>query len=258
MTSLPIQLPDGFSPIIKKGDTVKAGDTIAQKIPLSETVIDVPSVTDIPQHQVEKYLRKNPGEEIKKGDILLERKSLIGRMRIYSQVQGKIVRFERDTGKLVISKDIKPVSDETVERFASPLEGTVSLCDNGKIVIDTDKAFVVGIKGSGGRVQGELIVVDGQTADHPITPSQLDVRVIDKIILCESIAREPLLKAIGMGAAGVIATEIADADFADIHGKNIDTPLIMIEKDDFKKLLKYTGKKIFIDGEAQSVVLLAL
>jgi len=45
-------------------------------------------------------------------------------------------------------------------------------------------------------------------------------------------------------------------DFVDLAEKAIITPIMTVSEDDFKKLIKANGKKIYLGGKDKSIVVL--
>lgn len=250
MTSLPIQLPQGFIPSITQDDQVIVGQTIASKKGSDEEIINIPQALSIKRSSVKKVLKKSPGEQVTAGDIIALKKSLFGTKSILlkSRVSGIVTRYERDSGNLVIKTSSSTQSE--VENLISPVDGKVILCNNREIVLDIDKNALIGSKATGGKGEGEVFRLE---ADDPY---HLDARTIGKIVLGGKFEREMLLKGIGIGVAGLIGTEIQDEDIAHISEKNFQTPIIEITEQDLGKLIEWAGKKVFLDAKNKSIIFL--
>src|SRR5438105_2270087 len=133
MTSLPVLLSKGFSPLVKSGDVVTVGQILAQNIYKDDVIINLPNDLAIPLAKVKKVLKKNPGDTLSEGEIIAVKKSFLGvhQDAIISRISGTILRYERDTGNLVIKTSYATLT----ENLLSPVDGTVALCDNEKIII---------------------------------------------------------------------------------------------------------------------------
>src|SRR5216683_6260405 len=107
MTSLPIELPVGFIPLVVTGDTVTAGQVIAKKDAPKDEVVNIIQGLKVSRSHARKVLKKNPGDRIIPGDIIAVKKSLFGKVlaTVTSQISGIIIRYERDTGNLVVRTD---------------------------------------------------------------------------------------------------------------------------------------------------------
>lgn len=255
MTSLPIHLQSGFIPSCKVGDKVAIGDVLAKKTKVREELVHVADAMGVNAHDVGRLIKKNPGDSIKKGDILAEKKSLFGNKRVVATMDGTLSRIERDSGIVAIHLPTDTEESQETETLISPLVGTISLCDNEQIVIDTLSVFVQGLLGIGGNTQGVVVLV-GKTGEV-VKPEDLDSNIIEKIIIGSAFSRDSLLKAIGMDVTGIIAIDIREEDLAYISDKNIKTPIIQVKEDDYKKLIKCTGKTLYIEGTAKTIILLA-
>jgi len=256
MTALPIALPHGYIPDVKKGDVVKAGQVIAQKSETEEQVIHIVKELNISPAKARKALRKNPGDIISVGDVIAVKSGgFLGMQKesLLSRVEGTVARYERDTGTLAI----KASYDTLTQKLISPVDGTVSLCDNEKIVINTSKNAAVGIKGQGAVGEGEIFILKESLQDNSDNLLyHLDSRAIGKIIVGGGLTREILIKGIGMGAAGIIAMQIADDDIAYVAHKKMQTPVVQAGPDAIKKLIEWKGKRVYLDGGSKSIIFL--
>ncbi len=252
MTSLPISLPDGFSPSIKAGDQVTSGQIIATRILNNDEIINIPKLLGIKRSHVKNVLKKSPGDLVKQGDIIAQKKSLLGTksVALRSRVSGTILRYERDSGNLVIKTGASVNSDK--ENVISPVDGKAVLCNNNEIVLETNKEGIIGSKSVGGKGEGEVLVL---LADDPY---YLNTQTIGKIVVGESLTQEMLLKAIGIGVMGMIGTKVNDEDIELIQEKKFDMPILEITKESREQLIEWSGKKVFLDAESKSIVFLQL
>lgn len=302
MISLPIDIPQGFTPTVSEKDVVTAGQVIAKKSEKRDIVISLSEVFREPIRIVSQFLLKNPGDSVKVGDTLAKKAGTLGfnSLKLESKVDGTVLRFERDTGNLVIRlarvkgthgteetketqgvdgkvEDVGKVdtreevkgdaiskepeassqirSESSQDTILSPLDGTVSMCNNGQIVIDTDKDILIGNEGCGQSVTGELYRLAGGS-DEKVELHHLTPECIGKIVLGRSFGRDELVKAIGIGVIGVIGTEILQKDLTHISEKNMVTPVVVLAKDDAKNLSKMKYKNVFIDGQSKTILIL--
>jgi hypothetical protein len=65
-----------------------------------------------------------------------------------------------------------------------------------------------------------------------------------------------IFKAIGLDAGGIITESLENADFVDLTEKTIEAPIMIVGEDDFKRLLKAKGKKVYLGGKDKSIVIL--
>lgn len=271
MNSLPITIPQGFSVVVKKGDKVDKNDLLAKApegmtAPIPETIIDLTAVFNELPDTVRKYLLKGPGDRIEEGEIIASRGRSFGLKKdhVVSHMSGTIVRFDRGEGKLLISKDGS--SEEGVSPdILSPLAGSIKVCNNDSIVIESDTDEDVPQKsispakvkadneGTGGKVTGLVMTLAPSGSDAIISSSQITRDTISKILLLPDIEKDAIAKASAIGVAGILGTELSKDLFAYIKDRKIDIPLISITQEEGKKLVK-SKKAITINGSDRSII----
>ncbi|HVZ59046.1 MAG TPA: hypothetical protein VG935_04825, partial [Patescibacteria group bacterium] len=243
MTSLPISIPAGFTIVVKKGDKINLGQVLATasdhkvshtRATTSQTsgrelIIDFSEALNQPGDTGRKYLLKGPGDSVKKGDLLAVKKKGFKKEEIRSEIDGIIVRFERDTGKLVLqTADGQALDTESTARerkdITSPLAGEVTLCDNEKIVIETDSKTLVGSEGRGGTGQGKIIVLTPDDDQKMVSGTQITKDTIGKILLLPDIDKEAVAKAAAIGVAGILATKPSEELFSYMESRKIELP----------------------------------
>lgn len=262
MATLPVLLSVGCDPRVKNDEVVEAGQLIAQKTIYKECSIDVANEFLVSPEKARKYIKKKPGDNIKAGDILAVKKNLFGfgEKRAISRVDGVISRYARDSGNLFITLP----TEMCILDIVSPVDGIVRLCNNDRIVIETDKDVYTGRKGAGGDVQGEVFVLDGAfTKNKGEKPEgeislyyALDSRAVGKVIVGRSFQRDLLIKSIGMGAAGIIGTDINSSDLEYISSRKMQVPLIEVDNDIIEKIIKWKNKKIYLNSLEKVLILL--
>jgi hypothetical protein len=254
MTSLPVPLPDGFTPIVAVGTVVTVGQVLAQKAANKEEIINILQSLNVSRSQIKKVLKKNPGDAINPGEIIAEKKNFFGKQQaaIVSSITGTILRYERDTGNLIIRTDESVTSSEVI----SPVDGTVDLCNNKEIVIRTDKAVTGGRVVSGINNTGELFILEESFIDDGSTNVlyYLDSRAIGKIILGGTFSRDVLIKGVGIGATGFLGLAIPDEDIAYLQEKKITIPVMEIDSESMQKLKTKQGKKVVLDTQNNVII----
>lgn len=262
MTTLPVLLSSGCVLKVKNNQNVKAGQLIAQKISYKQCVINVADEFHVSPEKARKYIKKKPGDDVKAGNVLAAKKNFFGfkEKKAVSRVEGKILRYERDTGDLFIEL----AAEANVSDMVSPVDGIVAVCDNDKIVIETDKDVYPGRKGAGENAQGEVFVLEGAFRESGADAQEseislyyaLDSRAIGKIIVGRNFQRDLLIKSIGMGASGIIGTDIRSEDLEYISGRHMQVPIIEVDSDTIEKIIKWKGKKIYLNSTEKLLILL--
>jgi hypothetical protein len=256
MPTLPFELPDGYKPLVKEGEKVTSGQVIAKSQGNVEEVVNIPEHLGVPLKNAGKYIEKEPGDLIEPGDIIAIKKNFFGKTKevIVSEISGTILRYERDTGNLIVQ------NDEIVDEgdIISPVDGVVELCNNKEIVVRTEKAIGGTKVVSGTKSEGELFVLEESFSDSGTGNIlfYLDSRAVGKIVLGHSFTRDVLIKGVGIGAAGFLAQSIADDDIAYLREKNVTMPVMALGEDSIKILKKKNGHKIILDAQSRTVIFL--
>lgn len=270
MTSLPIHIPSGFEILVKKDDEISVNQVLAQKLsetkeeesvisdqPITEIPIDVPSFFGVSVEKSRTLVRKNPGDTVRVGDILASKSSVLGTKKedLVSQIGGTVLRFERDSGHLIIRAEgiVKMPSLETKniepETIVSPLAGKVTLCNNDQIVIESKINALTGVSGTGGKVQGELSgLLFHKDAETEVISSHLTASAIGKILVVSEIGREALAKGAAIGVLGIIASHITNDDVSYVGSHFPEFPIVEVDNDIAVKLAKASGKIVVLDG----------
>jgi len=250
MTLLPILLPEGYVLKVSVNDKLTVGKVIAEKKSSgNEKIIHVASILNFPPKDISKALKKNLGDGILKGDTVAEKKGNLGMgsKKIISEFSGTVIKIDEENGDLIIRE---AGEEESPETLISPVEGTVDFCNNEKIVIKTDRNAILAQDGLGGEKEGELLYLESTQEED------LSSVIEGKIILAKTIDKVAVFKAIGLDVSGIITESLENMDFVDLAEKAIITPIMTVSEDDFKKLIKANGKKIYLGGKDKSIVVL--
>jgi hypothetical protein len=262
MTTLPIYLSSGLIPTVTVHDRVAVGQVIARGIPETEYVINVADEFSVSADRARKYLVKNPGERIVAGDVLAVKKSRLGfkEEKLVSNVTGLITRFERDSGNLIVLVG----SGSNQADVVSPVDGIVTMCDNEKIFLGTEKDVFTGRKAIGGSVTGEAYVIENafsgiesSNEDSGISLYySLDSRAVGKIIIGRNFSRDLLIKSIGIGAVGIIGIEIRDEDIEYLSGRKMQIPILEVDNNTTEQLIRWKGKRFHLNSQEKIVLFL--
>ena len=255
MVSLPITIPQGFEIHVAVGDAVKVGSILATQTAPTGSTIPLSVALQIPPRRVAKFLKVKPGDRIQSGDVLAEKKSLLSAQKVLSEIGGTVIGFERDNGQLIVKPE--GATETATQNVISPIVGSVTVCNNDQIVIETDKDILLGSDGIGTSSEGQIIAVtvqNGETGGSILFA--LDATIIDNILLVPESDRDVLLKAIGMGVKGVITGGVQESDMGYLMKRNIATPVILVDQEALKKLTTWKGKQIHMNGQGKTIVLL--
>jgi hypothetical protein len=255
MTALPFELPPGFTPLVDKGATVTIGQVIAQKEVPKNEIINIIEVLNLSRKDARNALRKGPGDMMAPGEIIAVKKDFFGKVKksITSSISGMIIRYERDTGNLVVRSDATLSSLEII----SPVAGTVTLCNNREIVIQTSDALVSQGVSLGTSGEGELFVLqesfDDNSSDNALY--YLDSKAAEKIVLMHTITRDIVIKGSSIGVAGFLGLEIPNEEIVYLQKKGNTVPVLEITQDFIPKLASWERRKVMIEIGSKAIIL---
>lgn len=253
MSSLPITVPEGFTTLVAVGDQVIPEQVIARKDAPKEETVNIMEGLNLSRADAKRAVKKNPGEQIIPGDVIAVKKNFFGKAQatIKSNISGTILRYERDTGNLVVRID----QDTSALELISPVAGTVSLCNNKEIVIETHDAVVAGGVALGATGEGTLFVLQESFTGSDNVLYYLDNRVEEKIVLVKTLTRDMIIKGESIGAAGFVGISITNDDIAYLQQKELTLPVLEISEDIASRIKEWENKKVMIDIPAKAIIL---
>lgn len=251
MTSLSIKLEKGFSPKVKAGNSVVAGQLLAERnIAGSDHEIHIAKLLEIPPQVAFKYLLKRPGDRVGEGMPVAVKKGAlgIGGKKAVSPVGGTVFKFENETGILTV----RSAAESETESLFSPVDGEVLLCDNEKIAIRTQKGVITALEVLGeGNFEADLYIAKGDEVNSADLKNDLK----GKVVAGKSLDREALAKSIGLGAVGIIANIIKEEDLKDLKSRLIKIPIFIIDEENIEKIIKSDGRKIYLETGKKTLIL---
>ena len=250
MILLSIPLGEGFFPKVKKGENVVSGQVIAAKKSTGKDIeINICETLGIKPQEILKFTLKRPGDRVEEGELVAAKKGAlgIGGNGILSKATGTVFKIDEALGILYV----RTTQKDKEEDLFSPVDGTVELCDNKKIALKTNRDAILADKVCGKEiVAGQLVLVNKAKVES----QDLDSKIRGKIILGRVFDRETISKSIALSVLGIIAVEISDEDLDDLIKKMVNTPIFIINEENFEKLLKYKGKKIYAETEKNVII----
>lgn len=230
-------------------------------------LINVSQELNVSPKDITKYLLRTQGKNIYKGELLAEKKGLLGKKEIKAPTDAVIESIDSITGIVMLKllpKEVPVISGVT---------GIVDFIDaqTGNIYIKSAVTHVYGMLGSGKMRGGFLKIIGDQKS---ITmEQQITSEVHQTIVLAGALVYvEALKKALSSGAAGVISGGINARDFRSLVGVNnfkkgfgndIGISLLIehgfgglqISDRVFSLLKQYEGKYIYVDGNNRRILL---
>ncbi|MCA9397805.1 hypothetical protein KC573_03165 [candidate division WWE3 bacterium] len=259
-------LPPNAQILVKVGDVVRPEKIVGiGRKSAGFRNIDAAKVLGVPSNELSQYVTKTPGSYVNKGEVLGEKKSLLGikNKPLISPADGILSDINTDNG--VISLEYMP--EEL--RVVAGVSGTVTEIDpNGpEITIKTDVLEVKGALGLGKRREGSIHIV-GQP-DLPLSEKQIGPTWENKIIVGGSLlTRQVLYHCVALKVQGIITGGMHWEEYASLIGsrgrfEDIGISIILTEGYGnlpmspklFQKLQEYEGKFSFIWGGSARLML---
>ncbi|HPK41050.1 MAG TPA: hypothetical protein PKZ69_05445 [Candidatus Cloacimonadota bacterium] len=262
-------LPLKGNVLVKKGDKVKAEDLVAETfLPGNVLPINLANKLGVTANLVIEYLKVQPGQIIKKGDILAENKGLFGlglfKSRVVSPIDGEVESISQHTGQALLREPRIPVQ---IKAFIDGI--VVDVIPEEGVVIENKSAYIQGIFGISGEVTGELKMLVNDPNDV-LTESLIDSSCKDKCIVGGSmVTLKAIQKAIEVGVKGIICGGIDDQDIKALLGYDIGVAItghehlgvsilitegfgkIKMANKTFDLLKRFEGKKTSMHGKTQ-------
>jgi len=249
MTLLPIILPQDVVLEVSVGDKISAGDTIGKiKSGSNDEILYLSKDYKVNSKKIKKYLKKNLGDKVDVGEVIAKINGAFGitSQNIISNFSGIIAKIDENLGEVHVKK--LDVTD--AKSIFSPVDGVIDFCDNEKIVIKTAKEAFIATDAVGNEGSGKLKFI------QEYDPEKLTAGVLGEIPVIKKIDNVSLFKIIGLGGEGIIIQELEDMDFIDLNEKKIEIPIMIVSSDDFEKIAKKDGSKVYLNGVSKSVIIL--
>lgn len=218
---------------VKVGDIVTPDTIVADYLRSSGfRVFHVAQELGIPAKQLEKYITKAVGKRVYEGEIIAQKKRLLGKPKVFKTVVDGVIESIGHNGDVTLSMLPQKVTEaalfwgkvtavETVNQVQQVPDGVqVPAVNDVVVAIETQVVVLYGIMGSGAVRNGRISVV--ASATDFVLPQAIEAGVDDTIIVCGSLVEHGVLeKAIKSNAKGIIAGGI---HFRDAQAMGIRTP----------------------------------
>jgi len=253
--------------LVKKGDRVKAEDVVAETmLPGKVVPFKLSNKLGVPADTLNQYLKMQPGDFIKKGELIAETNGFFGffKSSVKAPIDGEIESISKITGQMLLREPRIPIQ---VKAFIDGV--VVDVIEEEGVVIENKSAYIQGIFGLSGERSGEIRMLASSPEDI-IEPSKVDDSCKDKIIVCGALVSYAVIKkAQKIGVSGIISGGIDDKDLKKLLGYNIGVAItgheklgltivitegfgvIKMAKSSFELLKSFEGHKASIHGITQ-------
>lgn len=259
------RLPLKGEVVVQVGETVYPDTVVARtELPGIMQTVRVAEYLSIEAQDAERILQVKIGDQVTRGQIIAETKSLFGLLKNECKcpIDGTV--------EMIASGHVGVRYKPTPVEVTAYIKGKVTeVIPQEGVVVETSGAFVQGIFGVGGERLGEIkVVVD--RPDQVIREDDITEDLVGKIIVGgANITGGALKRAAEHGVAGVVVGGIIDKDLIEYLGHDIgvaitgqekvNTTLIVTEgfgvirmaHRTFDLLMKLNGKQASINGATQ-------
>ena len=235
-----LSIPDDTKILVKKGDEVKIGDKFFSKETSQMVVVDVSLQLNIKKEDVFQHLKKMIGESVEVGDVIAQKKKLVGSKNIQSPTKGVISSIDHEKGEVSIQT-------ATLEGHSTQnafFTGTILDIDLGKqtVTVDCKNGTSKSFKSITQDFGGELYYFSSESLFYSVQ----EVEIENKVILIEELKSFIAAKCEALSAAGFIYQK------SDVTSQ---IPSLLVNSQDFNELVKSEKKYIlFSQNEKKAVI----
>ncbi len=205
--------------LVKKGDKVKANDLVAQTfLPGKVIPLKLANKLGVVPGLLPQYMKVQPGDILKKGQILAETKGFLGLFKssVRSPIDGELESISKHTGQALLRE---PRIRIQVKAFIDGI--VVETIEQEGVAIENKSAYVQGIFGLGHEKNGELKMLVSEPEQivglQDITEDCRDMIIVTGALLTLDIIE----KARSIGVKGIITAGIEDEDIKKLLGYDI-------------------------------------
>lgn len=234
-TSISFSVGKGAKILVKEGERVEKGTPLFE---LGEFVekkaLNLAEILKIKKERINKFLTKKIGEKIKKGEVIAEKRSFLGKFLVKSPYQGRISSINLKTGEVFIEEKF-----QKRKKVNTPVSGKIKRAD-GKIEV-LFKGEVFFGKSGYGKGEGRLLKIGGEK----IGVLEIPADILGKVLLGKKFLKDAFAKIKVLGGNGIVALALPEA---------IDLPFLLVKEKDYEKIEKLEGKKTILDGKEKKLI----
>lgn len=224
--------------LVDDGDKIDSNTPLAEEpLALREETILVAKILRVNPSAIYKYLKKQVGQEINKGEILAEKRGFFSSCVIKSPISAKLGQIDLKKGTLTLLKN----SPSRVKKITCPIPGKVKSINRSYIEVEIDGELYEVYRGEGKDVFGRLYYFSGET----LGVLDISFATDNCIIACQSVAEEGLVKLEVLGAAGLILRKAP---------KETEISWVQVSEEVLKKLSLFASKNIWLRPEEKQII----
>lgn len=230
------------------------------------SVVNLAADLGISAQDGEKYLQKKIGDHLYQGELLAEKKNLLGKKIVTSPTDGILESYDKKTGSLRLNLLNKELL------VTSGVHGIVEAINpaQNEVIIKTMGTQVFGILGSGKERGGILQFISGGGL---VQKRQIDESMRTHILVAQSLIYGDAIKqAMSLNVSGIISGGIEFDTYESIiknmdehksRGSDVGISMMVSEgfgpivmgSDILSTLQLYEGKFVFLNGNSSQLLL---
>lgn len=183
--------------LIKQGQDVDFATLLSKKGSEEQKIIPLSVLLKIPPEKIFLYLKKFVGEEVTRGELLAEKKSVLGKKQYLSEYEGLIKEIDHEKGNLVLT-----IQAETKQVLNAYFKGKIEDTKKNEITLIVKDMKRFELKEATTDFGGEVFFID-ESSLGTVMPEL----VKNKVILVESIKPYNQSKLEVMGVIGFVSIQ---------------------------------------------------
>ncbi|MDD4003663.1 MAG: hypothetical protein PHW69_00480 [Elusimicrobiaceae bacterium] len=216
---------------VKKGDRVRAGDTVASaELPGKAYLVNVANAMGVEPGALKDVLAVKAGDTVAQGAVLAENRPFFKWLKatVRSPVSGVVESVSEITGQLLLREPPRPLE------LTAFIDGEVTeVFDGCGATVSARASYIQGIFGVGGEACGELVVAAG-SSDGELLSEQLTPAHKGKIVVGGGYAGiKTIRRARQLGVAGLVVGAVHDRDLCEIPGYATGSAVTGMAREEF-------------------------
>jgi hypothetical protein len=230
-----LRIPEKARILVEDGQKVKIGDPFYSTASEEELSISLVKELGIRAQDIFKFIKVVVGDSLHEGDILGERKKVIGKKTLTSPMSGTIKRIDHTSGSIVISTLTQ--SGSTIRTFFT---GEIKSTSEGAGYIEVEIGKQKEFPGSGPEdCGGEWTTIESRNF---FTYSSEDIK--DRILLVDEVQSHIEAKIDALGGAGIIYVE---------GSQPTSIPGVQVNNETFEKIKEASCTYLLYSSEEQKI-----
>jgi len=212
------RLPMRGEVLVRAGETVAAEAVVARaELPGNMHVLRAAQMLHVEPHELEQYLVKRPGDEVRPGDVVAQTQGLWGLFKsdVRSPIAGTMEEVSATSGYVRLRE--RPRSIEVMAHIAGRV---VEVIEGEGAVIEARGALIQGIFGVGGERRGRIRAAT-EGPEQPLTAAMVTECTGCVLVAGAGADGAAISKAAEAGAAGLVVGAVSDEALRQYVGYDI-------------------------------------